>query len=367
MLKIMLVVGARPNFMKIFPLVEEIKKYPQIKPLLVHTGQHYDSQMSKVFFDDLGLPEPDIYLGIGSGSHAEQTANIMIEIEKVLLYEKPDLVLVVGDVNSTLAASIVAVKLLIPVAHVEAGLRSFDREMPEEINRLLTDVISDYLFTTSQDADENLKKEGISQEKIFFVGNTMIDSLQRLKNKANDSIILQRLKLKEKDFAILTLHRPSNVDRDEDLSNILDIMEQIQQRIKIVFPAHPRTQKQLKSQEFYHKLKKIPGLIIINPLSYLDFMKLMIESKFVLTDSGGIQEETTVLNIPCLTLRESTERPITVTLGTNVIVGTNSDKIIKECLRILDGYQKQGVIPPLWDGKAASRIVQVLLNEMGLL
>lgn len=363
-MKIINVVGARPNFMKISPLIDEMKKYPEISPILVHTGQHYDKEMSKLFFDDLKLPSPDIYLGVGSASHAEQTAKIMVEFEKVLLEQKPDLIVVVGDVNSTIACALTAVKLLIPVAHVEAGLRSHDRTMPEEINRILTDAISDYLFTTSKDADANLLKEGIPKEKIYFVGNVMIDTLLKQIDKASGSDVLGRLGLEPKNYAALTLHRPNNVDDKEVFVRILGALEEIQKKIKIIFPVHPRTRKKIEEFGLSGKIKNMINLKITEALGYLDFLKLMSDSKLVLTDSGGIQEETTILKIPCITLRETTERPITVTEGSNVIVGSDKDKIIRECLRIIDGREKKGKAPHLWDGHAAERIVKILLNKI---
>ncbi|MBU0566638.1 UDP-N-acetylglucosamine 2-epimerase (non-hydrolyzing) [bacterium] len=364
-MKVFLVAGARPNFMKIAPIWEEMKRYPdEIEPLIIHTGQHYDDVMSKVFFEDLSLPEPDIYLGVGSGSHAVQTAKIMIEFEKVLLEEQPDLIMVVGDVNSTLACSLVASKLLVPVAHVEAGLRSFDRTMPEEINRLVTDSLSNYLFTTCEDANENLNREGIPDEKIFFVGNTMVDTLLRFRDKYDSTSILSQMKVKKEGYALLTLHRPSNVDDERNFTSILDALEEIQARIKIIFPAHPRTRKQIKNLELEEKFADMQNLILVEPLGYLDFMSLLANSKFVLTDSGGIQEETTVLGIPCLTLRENTERPITVKEGTNVIVGVDKEKIVEESRNILNGNSKTGKTPKFWDGKAAQRIVKILRRKL---
>lgn len=362
-MKIINVVGARPNFMKIAPIMDEMKKHSRIEPILVHTGQHYDREMSKLFFDDLKLPKPDIYLGVGSGSHAVQTAKIMVEFEKIVIKEKPDLVVVVGDVNSTIACALTAVKLFIPVAHVEAGLRSFDRDMPEEINRILTDAISDYLFTTCCDANNNLLKEGIPKEKIHFVGNVMIDTLLKQIDKASDSDILDKLNLKSKNYTVLTLHRPSNVDDKETFVRILDAFEEIQKKIKIILPIHPRTKKRIEEFGLSHKIKNMVNFKIIEALGYLDFLKLMSDSKFVLTDSGGIQEETTILKIPCITLRETTERPITVTKGTNIIVGSNKEKIIKESLKIIEGREKEGKVPELWDGKAAERIVNILLKN----
>jgi len=366
-MKIILVCGARPNFMKIAPIMRAIQKHndspnaDSIEPVLVHTGQHYDYEMSRVFFENLELPEPDFYLGVGSGSHAEQTGRIMIELEKVLVAKSPDLVIVVGDVNSTLAATLASVKLLIPVGHVEAGLRSYDRSMPEEINRLLTDAVSDYLFTPSPNAGENLKKEGIAEERIFLVGNVMVDSLLYNKEKAEHSQILSRLGLKEGNYALLTLHRPSNVDKKESLLNIIRALRQISQRLPIVFPAHPRTQKRLKEFDLLDQSSVTSHqFLLIEPLGYLDFLKLMMNAKFVMTDSGGIQEETTVLDIPCLTLRNTTERPITISQGTNILVGNGTRKIIEEAFKILDGGGKRGSCPELWDGMTAERIVEIL-------
>jgi UDP-N-acetylglucosamine 2-epimerase (non-hydrolysing) len=339
--------------------------------------------MSQVFFQELELPKPDVYLGVGSGTHAEQTGKVMIEFEKVLLNEKPDLVVVVGDVNSTLAAALAAVKLNIPVAHVEAGLRSYDRTMPEEINRLLTDQISDYLFTHSRDADENLRREGIHQEKIFFVGNVMVDSLLFNKARADQSQILGQLKSAEGGYALLTLHRPSNVDEERSLTNIMSAITKICEWIPVVFPAHPRTRKRLREFNLdlpatvigspteidaYLSLRarrrrawqSQSNILITPPLSYLDFLKLEMYAKFVMTDSGGIQEETTVLNVPCLTLRDTTERPITITQGTNVLVGNSPQKIVEEASKILASKSQ---FPPhieLWDGMTAERIIAIL-------
>lgn len=367
MKKIFLITGARPNFMKVSPLIAEMRKYSDIfLPILVHTGQHYDYELSKIFFQELNISKPDIYLGVGSGSHAEQVGKIMIKLEKVLLKEKPDLVIVVGDVNSTLAAALTAVKLNIKVAHVEAGLRSFDREMPEEINRLLTDQIADFLFTPSPDANRNLKKEGIPQEKIYLVGNIMIDSLFHNLDKAKKSHVLKKLGLNNKNYALLTLHRPSNVDDKISFLKIVKALKVISKELPIIFPAHPRTTKQIKlfNYEHYFKIgKKVgrSGIYLIKPVGYLDFVKLMLHSKFVLTDSGGIQEETTVLNIPCLTLRNTTERPITITHGTNTLVHNDTEKIITEAKKIIDGRGKSTVNPPkYWDGKVAKRIVNIL-------
>jgi UDP-N-acetylglucosamine 2-epimerase (non-hydrolysing) len=361
--KIINVVGARPNFMKIAPIMREMEKCDSIDPILLHTGQHYDEKMSKLFFDDLRMPEPDIYLNVGSGSHAQQTAKVMVEFEKVLHEYKPDLVLVVGDVNSTLACSVVSTKMHIPVAHVEAGLRSYDRDMPEEINRIVTDSISDYLFTTCADADENLLKEGVSKDKVFFVGNVMIDTLRSFESQFRD---LDFHKDFGESYALLTLHRPSNVDDKENFSRILKALEVIQEKIKIVFPIHPRTRKNIEALGLKNKVDNMNNLNLIDPLGYLEFMSSMANASIVLSDSGGIQEETTVLGIPCLTLRENTERPITITEGTNILVGIDSEKIIDESLKIIEGKEKESRIPDLWDGNAAVRIVRIIKKEYGL-
>ena len=359
-LKITNVVGARPNFMKIAPLMAEFKKHPQIEATLIHTGQHYDEKMSGLFFDDLGIPKPDVYLGVGSHNHGAQTGKIMIDFEKVLLEDKPDLVVVVGDVNSTIACGLVAVKQGVKLVHVEAGLRSFDRTMPEEINRVLTDQISDFLFITEQGGEENLLKEGIDKDKIHFVGNVMIDTLLHHLQRAESSDVLAELNLEPAEFAVLTLHRPSNVDAKEQFLEILTALTEIQKRIKIVFPIHPRSRQRLEQFGLNDRLDKLSNLIMTDPLGYLDFLQLMSNAKFVLTDSGGIQEETTVMNIPCLTLRENTERPVTVSQGSNLVIGSNADRIVQESMRILKGDFKIGRRPELWDGKAAERIVDVL-------
>jgi len=376
---IFLVAGARPNFMKIAPIVKNLDKAHLIYKI-IHTGQHYDREMSKSFFDDLELPIPDIHLGIGSGTHAEQTGKIMIEFENVCFKEKPDLMVVVGDVNSTIACALVASKLCIPVAHVEAGLRSFDRTMPEEINRVLTDQISDYLFTTCEDANHNLIREGISEEKIFFVGNVMIDTLLHHQKMAENSRIIERLGLEEnnkiKKYALLTLHRPSNVDDSIQLKKILSVLNELNNKVPIIFPAHPRTIKQIKKFQLIEMINYVenvfsdeldtvnPGILTIPPLGYLDFLSLMSHAVLVLTDSGGIQEETTILGIPCLTIRNNTERPITVKEGTNIIVGNDPDKIKKEALKVLkNGVSRRGM-PKYWDGKAAERIVKVLIDKL---
>lgn len=360
-MKIINVVGARPNFMKIAPIIRAIKKTKIFNPVLLHTGQHYDQKMSDSFFKDLGIPKPDISLGVGSGTHAEQTAKIMLGFEKILRKEKPNLVLVVGDVNSTLACSIVSAKLNIPVAHVEAGLRSFDRSMPEEINRIVTDSLSDYLFITCEDANQNLLREGVSRDKIFFVGNTMIDTLYKLKGRIDKNTYWQTVK---EPFALLTLHRPSNVDNKENFLKILKGLEKIQEAIKIIFPIHPRTKKNIKRMGLNKMIKKMPNLHLLEPLSYFNFMSLIKHAQVVFTDSGGIQEETTVLGVPCLTLRENTERPVTITQGTNTLVGIDTEKIISTALTVIKNGKKREKIPELWDGKTAERIVQVFQEKL---
>lgn len=372
-MKIIMVAGARPNFMKIAPLMREMVKYEKINAVLVHTGQHYDDRMSKFFFDDLGIPKPDINLNVGSASHAVQTAEIMRKFEYVITEERPDLIIVVGDVNSTIACALTAAKLGVKIAHVEAGLRSYDRTMPEEINRILTDAISDYLFITEKSAEINLLKEGIPKGKIFFVGNVMIDTLLQHKKKALNSDILDQLGLSSNiNYALLTLHRPSNVDEIDTFRSILEALHTISEHIPILFPCHPRTQKKLEEfglekyiQQFAfdNRVINCTGIYIIKPLGYLDFLKLMIHAKMVLTDSGGIQEEATILNVPCLTLRENTERPITVEQGTNILVGTDKGKIIGKSFEVMGRQHKITTVPDLWDGKAAERIVRVLLRE----
>lgn len=361
-MKIACVVGARPNFMKIAPILEEMKAYPNLKPLLIHTGQHYDYTMSQVFFDELDIPKPDVFLNVGSGTHAVQTAKIMIEFDKVIAEHKPDMVLVVGDVNSTLACSLVSSKLWIPIVHVEAGIRSYDRTMPEEINRVLTDVISDYLMTPTEDANKNLAKEGISQEKVILVGDVMIDTLIKYKDKAISASrgIMQELGLEKASYIIMTLHRPSNVDIKENFAGILEALWEIQKHIKIVFPIHPRTKNRISKFGFSDKVSQMKNLIILEPLGYLKFMGLMINSKFALTDSGGMQTESTVINIPCLTMRENTERPETIREGTNTLVGNDTQTIISESMKILEGKGKKGTYPKIWDGHTARRIAEII-------
>ncbi len=364
MIKVLNIVGARPNFMKIAPIYAEMKRREsEFLPLIVHTGQHYDEKMSDAFFNDLGMLKPDVYLGIGSASHAVQTAKIMLEFEPIVLKEKPDWVLVVGDVNSTIACALVCSKLGVKIAHVEAGLRSWDRDMPEEINRILTDSISDLLLTPSPDGNENLKKEGIPDEKVKLVGNVMIDSLFRNLEFAKKSNIREELGLIDKDYAAMTLHRPSNVDERETFEGLLDALSEISQKIPIIFPAHPRTASRIKEFGFSDRIAN-SNIKIVEPLGYLDFLNLMSNSKLVLTDSGGLQEETTALKIPCLTLRENTERPITIEMGTNVLVGTNPEKIKQEAFKILEteDFAKDAKNPPLWDGKTAERICDALIE-----
>jgi UDP-N-acetylglucosamine 2-epimerase (non-hydrolysing) len=361
MLKVINVVGARPNFMKVAPIVEAMKRRErEFSPLVVHTGQHYDATMSDAFFRDLALPEPDVYLEVGSASHAWQTAAVMQRFEPVLLEQKPDWVLVVGDVNSTLACALVCVKLGVKVAHVEAGLRSGDRTMPEEINRLLTDQIADLLFTPSTDADKNLLAEGIPSERIRLVGNVMIDSLYKHLERARESGIKQQLGLVDHDYAVLTLHRPSNVDGFEAFSRILSALEEIGGRLPVIFPVHPRTRKMIDELQLSERVANAPGLRLIEPLGYLQFLNLFSGARLVLTDSGGIQEETTALGVPCLTLRENTERPITVTSGTNTIVGTDPARIVAAAFAALDKPATAAASIPLWDGHAAERIVDAL-------
>ena len=356
MKKVLHIVGARPNFMKAAPIHKAIAERGQLAQVLVHTGQHYDVKMSDVFFTDLGMPAPDVYLGIGSASHAEQTARTMMELEKVFLREKPDLVSVVGDVNSTLAGALVASKMGIRIAHVEAGLRSFDRGMPEEINRILTDRISDLLLTPSPDADANLLKEGIEAARIHLVGNVMIDSLLASKARAEQLTLLADMGLTPRGYAVCTLHRASNVDDPKVLSGLLSALAHVSARVPVIFPVHPRTRKMLADHGLSGILERSPGLRLVDPMGYLEFLALTSQARLILTDSGGLQEESTALGVPCLTLRENTERPITVEQGTNLVVGTDPVRISEEADRALDGKGKQGRVPALWDGHTAERI-----------
>lgn len=354
-----LVVGARPNFVKAAALVAALRAYPEIRWRLIHTGQHYDPSMSGAFFRDLDLPDPDVNLHVGSSHGAVQTAEIMFRLVPVLGTERPDLVVVVGDVNSTLAGALVAVKMGIRLAHVEAGLRSFDRTMPEELNRLLTDAVADYCFTTEPAANENLLREGVAPERIHHVGNVMIDTLFRFRERAAASAILARLGLAPRQFAVLTLHRPSNVDDDGTLTHVLGLVAPVAEDVPVVFPVHPRTRRRL--QELRQGALG-PGLRLVDPLPYLDFVRLMDTAACVLTDSGGIQEETTALGVPCLTLRTTTERPITLTQGTNRLVGLDAERVQQAWAEIRRGAWPEGRLPELWDGKAAERIVRVLLS-----
>lgn len=375
-MKIINIVGARPNFMKIAPLIRAMnKRKDKIEHILVHTGQHYDYNMSDSFFKQLEIPAPDINLEVGSASHAEQTGRIMIEFEKVLLRHNPDLIIVVGDVNSTIACSLVASKIVYPlspdpctltpgrrpfIAHVEAGLRSFDRTMPEEINRILTDAISDFLFITEESAFENLKREGITEGKIHFVGNVMIDTLLHSLDKINDIQLPFFNSFKE--YGVITLHRPSNVDTPEILEKLLDTFYYISKSLPLIIPLHPRTKKNVESFGMTKKLDEISEYCIITePIGYLEMLKLIKSAKMVITDSGGLQEETTFLGIPCITMRDNTERPSTLTTGTNVLVGNDTGKLMKYVDNILTGNFKKGAIPELWDGKSAERILDTLL------
>ena len=347
------VVGARPNFIKAAPVVSALQAMGS-SPMLVHTGQHYEPALSEVFFQQLGLPEPDKNLGVGSGSHAQQTAALIVALENLLLDVQPERVVVYGDVNSTLAAALVASKLHVPVAHVEAGLRSFDRSMPEEINRVVTDVLSDVHFTTSPEAAEHLANEGISPQGVHFVGNSMIDTLVRFRDSLDVESARRRFQLNE-DYAVATLHRPSNVDDPGTAADLVNALAMISGEIPILLPLHPRGRANMETAG----LMDLPAVNVCDPLGYLDFMALMSAARLVLTDSGGIQEETTVLGIPCLTLRDNTERPITVTMGTNRIVGRDPDFIFKSAVEVLQD-PPEGRIPPLWDGSAGSRIAEIL-------
>jgi UDP-N-acetylglucosamine 2-epimerase (non-hydrolysing) len=354
--RIDIIAGARPNFMKIAPIIEALKvaesRGGQLRYRLIHTGQHYDRAMSGSFFEELGIPDPDINLEVGSGTQAEQTAGIMIGYEKVLLKEKSDLCLVVGDVTSTMACSIVARKLGVPVAHVEGGIRSGDWTMPEEINRVVTDSITNWFFTTSDTANQNLRRAGVTDDRIFFVGNTMIDTLLKNVPRLRPPACWQSLELKSQRYFVITLHRPANVDGEQQLLRLLHAIAEGTQGLPVIFPVHPRTAKNLR--EGGHKL---PSLHYIDPLGYLEFNYLVKHAKGVITDSGGITEETTVLGVPCLTLRDNTERPETITIGTNELIGTDPNKLPPALARLMAGQWKKGAIPPLWDGKAAERIV----------
>jgi UDP-N-acetylglucosamine 2-epimerase (non-hydrolysing) len=360
-MKVIQVVGARPNFMKVAPLHRAIQKLAGWTSKIVHTGQHFDAKMSDVFFTQLELPEPDFFLGIGGGSHTEVTAKIMVAFEKIVETEKPDLIIVVGDVTSTLACTLVAIKMGIKVAHVEAGLRSFDRTMPEELNRILTDSVADYLFVTEESGMQHLKNEGVADERVFFAGNVMIDSLVRYQEKGKTTTILDYLGLSTSYYIVMTMHRPANVDTKEGLESILELIELSSQDTKIIFPIHPRTRSHMEKFGLADRLDQAKNLIMTEPLGYLEFIQLMSNATAILTDSGGIQEETTYLGVPCLTFRDSTERPITVTLGTNQLLSDLDPKKTYAALKeILAGKVKKGSLPPLWDGKAAERIAAQL-------
>ena len=355
-MKIVAVVGARPNFMKMAPILWEARRRPGVRAYLVHTGQHYDERMSDLFFRQLDIPRPDIDLGVGSGSHAVQTAEVMKRFEPVVAGQRPDVVLVVGDVNSTLACALTAAKMGVPVAHVEAGLRSFERSMPEEVNRVLTDALSEWLFVTERSGLENLRREGAPDGRVYFVGNVMIDTLLASRARIEGSPILEDLGLVGRGYAVLTLHRPANVDDPAVLGGLLKAVEYFQRELPVVFPVHPRTRHALNGR----LSAALPGLRLTDPLGYLDFMKLVAHARLVLTDSGGVQEETTVLGVPCLTLRANTERPVTVEQGTNVLVGLDPDRIISAGRRALAAPPAAGRAPELWDGRAAARILDTL-------
>ncbi|MFP3939155.1 MAG: non-hydrolyzing UDP-N-acetylglucosamine 2-epimerase [Thermoanaerobaculia bacterium] len=367
-LRILAVAGCRPNFVKLGPLLAEARRHDGIEALLVHTGQHYDRRLSGVFFRDLGLPEPDVHLEVGSASHAVQTARVMERMEAVLLERRPDLVLVVGDVNSTVAASLTAVKLGFPVAHVEAGLRSFDREMPEEVNRLLTDAVSDYLFATERSAVENLRREGFADERVHLVGNVMVDALLGNLETIARAATRRRWDLDRRGYAVLTLHRPENVDDPAAAGGVLAAVRELQSHLPVVFPVHPRTRERFRRMDLWRHLEGGSGLLLAEPMGYVEFLGLVRDAALVLTDSGGLQEETTVLGVPCLTLRPGTERPATVAEGTNRIAGRDPEAVVREALAALDGAGAReagtaGRVPELWDGRAAERIVNVLLRD----
>lgn len=359
-MKVACVVGARPNFMKIGPVIEALRAHDTLEPVLVHTGQHYDEVMSKVFFEDLELPEPDVYLGVGSGTHSQQTAKVMVEFETWAKDVRPDYIVVVGDVNSTLACSLVAAKEGIRLGHVESGLRSWDREMPEEINRLVTDSIANELFTSCADAEPNLLREGVDPGQIHFVGNVMIDSLIKHRKKAKDSRVLDTLGLEKKGYTLVTLHRPSNVDVPEVFKGILGALGTLSGDKPVIFPVHPRTRTRIDEFGLGELLRSHPDLRLVDPLGYLDFLKLMENAALLVTDSGGIQEETTFLGVPCLTVRLNTERPVTLTEGTNTLVGVDPEKLVSAGLDALRNGGKTGTVPELWDGHSGERIATVL-------
>ena len=360
-MKLVSIVGARPQFIKAAALSRELRQ--RHKEILVHTGQHYDPNMSEVFFQDLGMPAPDAHLGAGSGSHAQQTAKIMALVEPVIQRERPDVVVVVGDVNSTVAVALVAAKLDVAVAHIEAGLRTWDWSMPEEVNRVLTDRMSELLFTPSRDADENLAKEGIDLRRVHFVGNVMIDSLHAALPRARESRIHEQLGVRKGEYALATLHRPSNVDAPAALEKLLGALAEVSGRIPVVFPIHPRTRARLWSDaSLRERVEGARGLKLAEPIGYLDFLALTANARLVMTDSGGIQEETTALGVPCLTVRRNTERPVTVEVGTNTLVGTDPAQVLPAAMAVLEGRGKKGRVPDLWDGRAAERIARILVK-----
>jgi UDP-N-acetylglucosamine 2-epimerase (non-hydrolysing) len=363
MINLDLIVGARPNFMKIAPIIKAIDKHNleqgTIKFRLVHTGQHYDANMSGTFFQELGIPEPDVNLNVGSGTQAEQTSGIMLGYEKLLMQQKPNLCIVVGDVTSTMACAITARKMLVPVAHVEGGIRSGDMSMPEEINRIVTDSITDYFFTTSETANDNLRKSGVGEERIFFVGNTMIDTLLASRQRFVKPDLWDELQLKEKEYIVLTLHRPNNVDEEQNLKRLLDEIVNNAGGLPLIFPVHPRTRKVIDTF-VVSSVMPPDSLHLTEPLGYLEFNYLVERSKAVITDSGGITEETTVMGVPCMTLRNSTERPETITMGTNELLGTNPDAIAPALKKLLSGQWKKGSVPPLWDGHTSERIMDII-------
>lgn len=379
-MKLISIAGARPNFMKLASIAEAVQNYNTEKPdfyrepiehIIVHTGQHYDEKMSQSFFNDLGIPKPSINLEVGSASHAAQTSEIMRKFENVLLHDTPDVLLVVGDVNSTIACALVAAKIQYPaghhlnrpiIVHVEAGLRSFDRQMPEEINRILTDSLSDYLFITEKSAIQNLQQEGHPPEKVHFVGNVMIDTLKRHLEKAEESTLINQLGLSQP-YGLITLHRPSNVDKPELLQSLTECFIDISQKIKLIFPIHPRTKNNLANFGLLPLLNDAENIMLLDPLGYLDFLNLINHATLILTDSGGIQEETTYLGIPCVTLRENTERPVTIEEGTNYLIGTSADKIRETVDLILQGKGKKNTIPAKWDGRAGERIIRILVKD----
>ena len=364
-MQILCVVGTRPNFIKMAALYKEMKKRSCFVPILVHTGQHYEENMSEVFFKELELPEPDINLNVSGGSLTWQTSQIMLCLESVMVDVSPVLVIVVGDVNSTLAASVVAAQLNTPLAHVEAGLRSRDRTMPEENNRIVVDHLADFLFVTEQSGIDNLKKEGIPDGKIFFVGNVMVDTLLSNIESAKKSDIIESLGLKKGQYALVTLHRPSNSDDRTTLQEILNALCKISREITVVLPVHPRTRKRIRDFGLGTMIENEPRFIVTEPLGYLDFLCAMMEAHVVLTDSGGIQEETTILGVPCITMRNNTERPITVQIGTNIIAGTRGRDIIKAYCSLPLSSVRSPRCPPLWDGKASKRILDVLEQHIG--